>query len=293
MKKFLHYFATLLLGCLALASCSTEGKNETVTVQTFNNAFVHVNDIEGGTAAYYGNIRYEVRINYTQPSADITIAGLKLTDGTSFPQFVIQGLKVAIDSKGWLEITGENITPRISGVSSVPVIGKIRMRIYQRYIETDYLPAFSLSMSLDNKYSIVSSYVNQYCYGSTICSSDKGLRFETKNTTYKLSFNIETRCVTVTLNKAQFMAQMPAMDMVFKNIPFTLQGSKAVFSIDKLIPELGNTPAAGFPITDLEGSLDFGGDFKFGFTCTPATMGGMAFDVEVAKGGFPPVVMEE
>ena len=65
MKKFLHYFATLLLGCLALASCSTEGKNETVTVQTFNNAFVHVNDIEGGTAAYYGNIRYEVRINYT------------------------------------------------------------------------------------------------------------------------------------------------------------------------------------------------------------------------------------
>lgn len=293
MKKFLHYFAALLLGCLALASCSGEEKNETITVQSFTNAFVHVTDIKDGTAAYYGNIRYEVRINYTQPSAEITIAGLKLTDGTSFPQFVISGLKVAIDSKGWIDISGENITPRIPGIASIPVIGKIKMRIYQRYIDTDYSPAFSMTMSLDNNYTIVSSYVNQYCYGTTVCSAEKGPRFETKSTTYKLLFNIETRCVTVMLNKAQFIAQMPAMDMVFKNIPFTLQGNKAVFSIDKLIPEQGGTPAAGFPITDLTGSLDFGGDFNFSFKCTPATMGGLVFDVDVLNGGFPPIAMEE
>jgi len=289
MKKYLHYFASLFLCCMALTSCGNDDKVETITVQTLNNAFAHVTDIVDGTAAYYGNIRYEVRINYTNPSAQIAIAGLKLTDGTAFPQFVISGLKVAIDSKGWIEISGENITPQISGVSYIPTIGSIKMRIYQRYVGTDYTPAFCLSMTLDKKYTIVSSYVNQYCYGTTVCTAEKLPKFETIGTNYKLSFNIETRCVTITLKKAQFIAQMPAMDMVFKNIPFTLQGTKAVFSIDKLIPEQGDTPAAGFPITDLEGALDFGGNFEFGFKCTPAPMGGLVFDVKVVDGGFPPL----
>lgn len=293
MKKFLHYFATFLIGLLALTSCDTEEKNETITVQGFNNAFAHVTNLNDGSSAYYGNIRYEVRINYTAPSAEITIAGLKLTDGTSFPQFVVSGLKVAIDSKGWIDITGENITPRIPGASYTPTIGKVRMRIYQRYIGTDYLPAFSMSMTLDKNYSIISSYVNQHCYGTTVVTA-KGLpKFETKSTSYDLAFNIETRCVTITLKKAQFIGQMPAMDMVFRNIPFVLQGGKAVFGIENLVPEQGGTPAAGFPITDLSGSLDFSGAFEFSFTCTPAPMGGLKFNVNVAEGGFPPIDAEE
>lgn len=286
MKKFLIYFAPLLIGLLAMSSCSSEEKQETVTVQGFNNAFAHVTSLSDGTAAFYGNIRYEVRINYTRPSAEITIAGLKLTDGTSFPQFVISGLKVAIDSKGWIDISGENITPKISGASYTPTIGKVRMRIYQRYIGTDYLPAFSLTMTLDKNYSIVSSYVNQHCYGTTEVSAKGMLNFETKSTEYHLAFNIDTRCVTITLNKAQFNDKMPAMDMVFSNIPFTIQGGKAVFGIDNLTPTQGGTPAAGFPITDLSGSLDFSGDFKLGFICAPVPMGGLKFNVLVKDGGF-------
>lgn len=293
MNKFLNYFSMLLLGMLAMTSCSTETENETVTVQGFNNTFAYVTSLTDGTAAYYGNIRYEVRINYTRPSAEVLIAGLKLPDGTSFPQFSISGLKVAIDNKGWIEISGENITPGISGAAYTPNIGKFKMRIYQRYIETDYLPAFSMSMTLDKKYSIVSSYENQHCFGTTVSTAEGLPKFETQGTAYDLAFNVETRCVTITLKRAQFNDRMPAMDMVFKNIPFVIQGDKAVFSIENLIPEQGGTPAAGFPITNLSGSLGFSGNFNFGFTCTPAPMGGLKFNVEVVDGGFMPTETQE
>ena len=293
MKKYLNYLSSLLLGCLLFASCNTETNNETITEQTLINAFAYVTNIADGTSIYTGNIGYKVRINYTKATADVTVAGLKLTDGTAFPQFTLADMKVVIDNKGWLVISGENMHPQVSGIASAIGIEKFQMRLYQRYIGSNYSPAFCTTMNIDHKYTIASSYLNQYCFGTTVSTPAKGDAFETKSTEYTFTFNIETRCVSIKMNNAQFIEKMPAMNIELKNIPFTIQGDKAVFSIANIHPEQAGTPWAGFPITDLSGTVDFGNGFDLGFTCTPAPMGGQVYKVTVADGGFMPAEVSE
>lgn len=87
MKKYLHYLTSLLLACVLATSCEKTTSNETITEQTLTNCFAYVSDFADGPAAYYTNMGFKVRLNYTKPSADITISGLKLTDGTAYPTF--------------------------------------------------------------------------------------------------------------------------------------------------------------------------------------------------------------
>ncbi len=287
MKKYLHYLTSLLLACVLATSCEKTTSNETITEQTLTNCFAYVSDFADGPAAYYSNMGFKVRLNYTKPSADITISGLKLTDGTAYPTFTITDLKFAIDKDGWIVLTGEDITPSIPGVAVSPAIGKFSMRLYQRIVGDRYNPAFCVEMTLDRRYTVVSAQSSQICFGTTKSISDTMAPFETKETEYSLSFNIDTRCVNIAVHKAQFMSKMPAMDIVLKNIPFIMQGSKAIFSIDNIVPESNNTPYPAFPISNLKGELDFGSGFDFEFDCAPTMFHGTVFHVAADCGYVP------
>ncbi len=289
MKKYICYVVSLVAACLLAVSCGdNNNNNETITEQTLSNCFAYVSDIAEGPPAYITGMGYKVRLNYTAPSADVTISGLKLTDDTTYPSFTLSGLKFAIDKDGWIVLTGENLRPSVPGVAVSPVIGRFSMRLYQRVIGNTYSPAFCVSMTLDGRYSVVSSYPGQGCYGTTKSVATGMPAFETNSTQYALAFNTNTRCVTISIVNAQFMAQMPAMNIVLKNIPFVMRGTKAVFEIDNITPESNETPYPAFPISNLKGELDFGAGLDLSFDCTPVKFGGVVFNV-TADCGFPVV----
>ena len=285
MKKYLHYLTAIVVACLLLASCDDNKGNQTITEQTLPNCFASVADIADGPAAYYSGLAYKVRRNYTEPSAEVTVSGLKLTDGTSYPSFTLSGLKFSIDKDGWIVLSGENLTP--SGVSSSLLVSRFSMRLYQRIVGNVYSPAFSVGMTIDGRYSVASAYASQGCFGTTTSTSESFATFQTKDTQYALAFNIETRCVTISIVKAQFMEKMPAMDIVLKNIPFTMRGTTAYFEIDNIVPESNDTPYPAFRISNLKGELDFGAGLDLDFDCAPEMFGGAVFHIS-ADCGFVP-----
>ena len=71
---------------------------------------------------------------------------------------------------------------------------------------------------------------------------------------------------------AQFVPNMPAMNIVLSNIDFTIVGTTAVFRAESIIPKIGDTPYPAFPISDLSGVYDFTEGLKMSFKCDPSSV---------------------
>ena len=277
------------MSCMLAVSCGgDDDDNQTITEQTINGCFEYVTNIAEGPSAYYSGLGYKIRLNYSEAYGDVTISGLKLTDGTSYPTFTLSGLEFGIDKNGWIVLTGSNIMSSIPGLASQPVFSRVSVRLYQRVVGSSYSPAFCISMTVDGLYSILSANPSQVSFGTTVSAASGLADFSTTDSQYYLTFNPDTRCVTITIEKAQFISSMPAMDIVLKNIPFSIIGGKAVFSAESIVPESNNTPYPAFPISDLKGEFDFGGDFDLEFNCAPAMFEGTVFHV-TADCGFTPM----
>lgn len=281
MKKLLAILSGLFL--VAAASCGSDNDNEqTVTTQTFNGLFAVVTSHSSATTAYYDNLNYRLDLNYTSLTANLTISGLKLPDGTSYPTMKLTGLRWNISDNGWKVIKGQMVSPNLTGVATVPVFTNIEIRLYDRVLNTGagtvYQPGVCFNYVIDSKYTVVSSYTPQLLFGTTESeNTGTGTKFTTRGTTYTLKMNTDTRTVSLTMSNARF-AEAMHKGLIFNlnNIPVTFVGTKAYFETATIIPTLGtdNTPMEGFPITNLKGEMDFGGDFKLEFDCTPRTAPG-------------------
>lgn len=283
MKRHLLKFFTLAIVVL-LSSCSNNDDVDTITEQTIPGCFAYVTDIANGPSAYYTGLGYKIRLNYSAPSAEVTVSGLKLTDGTSLPTFTLSNLDFTIDKDGWVVVSGENLyTAPIYSSALSTIISRFKMRLYQRMLDQSYVPAISVNMTVDQQYSVVSTLPGQTCFGTT-ASTATGVDFKTTSTVYQMAFNTDTRCADLSIYGAQFMDRMPAMDIVIRNIPFRIENGKAVLEIASVTPESGGTPYPAFPITNLKGTMDFGGSFALDFNCTPAMFQGLVFSVSANLG---------
>lgn len=283
MKKLLAILSGVIV--LLAASCGgdDDNGNDTITTQSFTGLFGIVTSHASGTTAYYSDLNYKLDLNYTDLTAVLTITGLKLPDGVSYPTLKLNDLKWSVSDNGWKIIRGSMITPNIQGVPNVPIFTDIEIRLYDRIITTDlgqaYQPGVCFDYVIDSKYSVLSSYSPQMLFGKTESENvATGSSFSTKSTWYQLSLNTDTRTVTVTMNNARFAEGMKnGLIFNLNNIPVTFVGTKAVFEIANIIPTLGkdNAPMEGFPISKLRGEMDFGGDFELQFDCTPRTAPGV------------------
>ncbi|MBD5233251.1 MAG: hypothetical protein HDS65_03630 [Bacteroidales bacterium] len=234
--------------------------------------------------ANYTDLGYQLRLNYSDLTAEVVISGLKTPDGTSYPTFSLKDIKWTVEEGSKIVVKGTDLVPEMSGFAAKPVFNTFRLELVNRTVDGTYFPGVSMTYTLNGRYSIVSSYADQLLLAKTTSVSDGGEAFSTVSTQYVLNFNMATNRLKITLKQAKFVSGMPAMDIVFDNIPFTFSGNNAVWHVDALTPMLNGNPFAAFPITDLDGSLDFCGNFRLDFICDPATMPGK-YDVK-AEGSF-------
>ncbi|MCH5221694.1 MAG: hypothetical protein J1F05_05115 [Muribaculaceae bacterium] len=276
MKKIFTYFSAVAL-LLAANGCNSGSKGDNIVESAFNNCFAYVSD--GDAGQFIPSLGYQVRINYTARTADVAIIGLKTLDGTTYPTITLTNLPWTYNEQtNWLVVSGRNIKSEISGFSNTPTFDSFTMRLNQRFIGSDYVPGLSLEYSLNGN-TVSSSYPKQTCFGVTTSSSEMTGNFRTDETNYYVIFDVEKGTVNITMQSSRFIEQMPALDIELKDIPFTLDGRVASWSVDAITPTISDTPYEDFPITNLVGSFDFGGEYTMEFDCLPKTMGGLLFHV--------------
>lgn len=102
--------------------------------------------------------------------------------------------------------------------------------------------------------------------------------------------NTAQRTLDLYVAGASFMQGMPAMNMVFKNIPFSINNGKLTFAIDHLTPSVltgenadKEVPNDKFPITDLQASGVLGEEITLKYSCTPTISSGSSTTYNVAS----------
>ncbi len=284
MKKVLALLAGIIF--LISAGCtSTSDSGKTITEQAFPALFANVVDISQMASATYTGVGYQLRLNYTDLTADVVISGLRTPDGTAYPTISIKDIPWTIEKGAIIVAKGRNLTPEMSGFANVPLFSSFEMRLINRVANDKYIPGIVFSYTINNRFNVMSSYASQTMFATTVSKSTAdNSEYKSVQTVYELDFNVETGRLKITMRNSNFASGMPAFDIVLENIPFTFAGTKARWSIDAITPKIGNDPFAAFPITDLSGELDFADDFELEFNCNPVTMSG-SFEVE-AEGSY-------
>lgn len=273
---------TLLVSLLCASSCSDSDNNGATSEKKFGSCFAYVEDLSAAAIATYTNVNYTLSLNYADNSAELTITNLRLPNGTAYPTMKVSGLRWKLNPEGWYEIEATGVKASVPGYSSAPTFTTLKVSYLERYTDGSYDPCLAIRYLIDATYSVMSGYAYQHVWG-TLGSIERnsGSQYITTSPYYQFFFNMETRQLEVTLYNARFMEGMPSgFDIVLKNIPFTISGTTAVWSMDAIIPYIGDTPFPSYAITDLRGSYNFASSFEMSFVCEPRGLG--TFDVAIS-----------
>lgn len=275
------FFALLLsvasvLG--GLTSCNSGGSSDYITQQVLTNFINVTTELSSGQQNLSANVGYKIELNLTQGLATISMEGFRLPNGTNYGTLIFANMPFSYNSNGWIEINQSVVVPTTSAGLQAPAFSSFRFAILDRVLPSDiYYPLFNISYSVDG-YNIVSippSVINQ---GTTVVSTEGQPNYtssdEDSATLYAVSIDTNTMMGNISIQGAKFAAAMPALNMSFQNIPFTVDASgKISLRIDSLEPVLitgsnSTTPMPNYPITNLSCVTDDQNNMSLQFTCT-------------------------
>lgn len=170
--------------------------------------------------------------------------------------------------------------------TNVPSIDRFKLMLLQRQINVpgssyaSYDPALLVEFNIDGKYNFSATRNEVFVSGTTTTVSSSTSPFTCKSTIYDIAINPEKSTVSMQLIGARFVDRMPAMTFVLKDIPCVINEGSVSFASSKIIPMFNNTPNEDFPISDLQGVLDFVGGLTLDFKCNPEKyFPGVTFEV--------------
>lgn len=268
MKKyFLILFAAL---GLTMTSCDSSSNNGEYTIsQDLQGCFVTSQNIADGTIENTGGVRYIVKINYTRGTIDLTVYNMKLPDGSTIAQMTLADLTGESDKDGWIKVSKASVVPLIGNTAANHTIEDFRLCLLQRVMNGAYAPGFTVSYTLDGKYSIFSAPCAQI-FGGTTLTTGSADPFQSKATLYGFYYDPAKSTIDLSIGYARFISSMPQMNFDLKAIPANMQPGIIRYNIDEIIPSMNNTPQEKFPISDLSGSIVYSTGFDINFRCKPA-----------------------
>lgn len=272
MKLLRNLSLALTMVVLLLTTTACPGgssNNDYKMEQNLSNTMVVVTDLTTGAQNQYTDVGYHIVYNYTKATADIAISGLKLPGGVDYPVIQLKDLKFSMDTNGYRIVEGTNVIGQVQGVAAQPEFNSFRYVILDRVIKNAYLPAISFQYTVNGKYSVVCTSTAQVLMGSTMSSAPGQTPYASAAPIYVIEFDTKTQQAAVTVNGAQFAPNMPAQNMTFKGIPYTISatGHVKLTASQPIIPEIGGTPFPAFPILNFNATGTFDSKFEVSFQC--------------------------
>lgn len=288
MKKFAFLFAAMIAAASFSACNSSEEPDSTIATEerSYTDCFNAIYDPMTGDItipdvqtkyvfhiARKANASVTCRITITSPGIpDVAATTLELPelpfkfDANKFP---------------YIEATDLAVTNGVTGVN----ITKLSLRILERYDQNvamgwDYYPVYALSYVVNNRYNVTVYPTRLKLYAETVTTNlADASSFASSSPTYTLTLDPAKKEAAFAIDGAQFIQTMPAMNMEFPGIPFTVGSANLTMATDALTPTIKGVPQSKFPITNLSATLnpaDASGNLTF--TCSPMQMGAYGVD---------------
>ncbi len=224
MKK-LNLLTALCAGAVLLSasSCIKSDNDDMQVYQTLSSYFNVYTNPNGTQQEFSSGVTYGINYNLSQSTAVVSITGIKVPGGSTYPSLSFANLKFTTDAEGlWRKINVPFPTPYESGFSLN--FSNLVLNVADRNIAGIYSPATVISYNIGDW--TVNSFPELYLTeGTPVVTSDEGT-FDpgTDPAPYSLSFDPEKQLCTITIEGMQFAQAMPAQNMRFKDIPFTVTG---------------------------------------------------------------------
>lgn len=272
LTKTIGALAAFLILSLGVTSCSNDNKNEEFKVQQqITDSFLHIVDASGAYPDMnYTGVSYNIIYDYVAATADITIKGLKLPDNSQYPALTLKNIPFKVTKEGTRVVEGSNLASASDGFAAAPLFDKFKLTVGDRIIAEVYYPVLCLEYTINGTYKAVGSINSQLFSGTTVTTAADGSSYTNEEPIYALVLDIASMKASMTINNAKFVQTMPAQNMTFAGIPFTISenGTISLESAQTIIPTINKVPFDAFPITDLKATYDLTKGMDAEFVCT-------------------------
>ena len=263
--KQIKLFSVLLLTVI-MTSCFGDSNN-TLTQDFSSYCTSYVVDTTTGTTAISNGATYKAKNNIDKGTMTLEVSGLKLPNGT-YMAFTLEDQRYIYNEKGAIVI---NVPSAITVMGDMShTITNLYFEYYSRYLGTQAFPMIVMNFTIDYQYTTRVIYNPAYYWGTTTITDQEGNVFTNseQSSFYGVQFDIEKNKAIFGAFNAKFNANMPSMNMTFKDLDYTLSTTSYTVSKDEIIPTIGDTPYPSYKITDFHMTGTWGGNQYVSFTCT-------------------------
>lgn len=245
----------------SLAQCLTYGQDVATYAQNFN------------------KMSFSVQYDNSNRQVSLSIIGMILPEadgnGVAVPHMEVNGLEWRYNSQGWKVVQAENVTPVITGMSVVPLFKKLQFDLADVFdSDGNYRPGIQYRMDIEylgSEYELVGCCMT----GTTDVTDPDGAEYSPESDpavrtkpVYWADFDYTASTADIYLYGAKFLGNMPSLNLVFPDIPYSIDNGNIILKADAFDPMFGGVANPAFPISGLSGRIDFStSSMKIDFTC--------------------------
>lgn len=270
MKKF-FYLIVLTIAVFATSCESHEDDNKFSEKIGLNQLY---SVTMGNKTTLYKPVMFTYELNYNEGTADITINGVQFSPMMPAITMEIEDIRFTKTISG-IKLNATNIVPEVDD-KPIPeyTISSLNCRIASSQILNFSIA--ELSFVVNNSITVnVSSPTLTFEHESQtdvikVLSSNSNDDFHFNNASYAIYLNPDNNLANIYIYNMKFAEKMPAMNMIFPNVPYTATSSGFELKCDELIPTLNNaekTPVDTYPIHAFNAKIA-NGLLTVSFACT-------------------------
>ncbi len=276
MNKHLNIklLAATLVMFAGLTSCddNNDDPDKTIIESTISPCYAVVTDLQTANGQTVSHpVTLKCWTNWTDAKLNFTISGIQI-GASNLPVLAFEGLPISQDSDKWLYCEADRLQTTGNSITSYSLTD-FELRYLDRFDLMDalkaYYPACSFEFIVDGRYKVVGANQPFVMGGKTSSAPTNGATFTTEVPMYSVTLDIAKRTAKIAINKAQFSAQMPLLNIEFPDIPFTFgeDGKNIIMHCESLTPTFAGTPNSDTPISNLNGILETDEGLELIFTC--------------------------
>ncbi len=236
-------FLAAMLTVFSLTSCLSGGNDDQYYEASLYDCVNYVENTVSGDVNVTSGIKYNILINITKSTLNLTIDGLQLTQGGGTITAKLENLPCTYDNSGNIVVTVPSIT------SGSTTFSNFTFKMRQRYMTNTYIPVFDINYNVNGNYYVRTFQASTYYFGTTsvvVNDTPNATPTTTDKTFYCVTFDKTTIGEGNNINanlyiySAKFADKMPQMDMMVFNIPAKLGRDGYNLSAETLKVYTGN-----------------------------------------------------